>query len=151
MLGVGRKPPSVLDGILLCALPMSSLDNWSHYLGLLQEQIGRFIKSQWRPHHQVNHCIIHGLCRFCASAGILTPTACTVSRSRTREDFPQHKAVNRPPTPSKSRTNPYLPHNIYVQISKWLSDFLQWNTVDVNIWWIFFIKFSEVALRAMLL
>jgi len=27
MLGVGRKPPSVLNGILLRALPMSSLDN----------------------------------------------------------------------------------------------------------------------------
>jgi len=27
LLGVGRKPLSVLNGILLCVLPMSSLDN----------------------------------------------------------------------------------------------------------------------------
>jgi len=39
VLGVGRKPPSVLNGILLCVLPMSSLNNWSQRLDLLQGQI----------------------------------------------------------------------------------------------------------------
>ena len=46
VLGVGRKPPFVLNGILLSTLPLSSLDNWSQHLSLLREQIGRFIKFQ---------------------------------------------------------------------------------------------------------
>jgi len=39
MLGVGRKPPSVLGSILLCALPASGLDNQSRCLGLLRGQM----------------------------------------------------------------------------------------------------------------
>jgi hypothetical protein len=42
-----------------------------------------------RPHHQVNHRIIHELCRFCSSAKTLALPACAGSRFRVREDFPQ--------------------------------------------------------------
>jgi len=83
-----------------------------------------------RPHHQVNHRIIQGLCRFCSSAKTLALPACAGSRFRVREDFPQRPrvTVNRPPTPS--RKSMYLLMVINFILYRPTSDFPDCETFE---------------------
>ncbi len=89
MLGVGRKPPFVLNDILLSVLPTGSLDNCNPKFGLAPGQMTRFNNSPDDLNSKPVSSQYQRLWRFCDSAGTLAPTTCVVSRSRTREDFPQ--------------------------------------------------------------
>ena len=108
MLGVGRKPPSVLRRYSPKRL---TCEQSGQLIPLFRLAPGADWPFQQIPLEtstpNMYHCIIQGLCRFCASAEILTSSACVDPQSRAREDFPQHKAVNRPPTPNESNHTTY--------------------------------------------
>ena len=100
---LGHKPLSVLNGILLCVLPVGSLDNRTYCLDLLHDQIGTFHQIFRRPHHQRESLLYSKAVSFLLLYKDFHPYCLHSYLVQSERGLSSAiSAVSRPPTPSKN-------------------------------------------------
>jgi len=105
MLGLGRKPPFVLNDILLSVLPTGSLDNCNPNFGLAPGQMTRFNNSPDDLNSKPVSSQYQGLWRFCDSARDSRPyhlRSNLIQNEGGLSSATTMGTVSRPPTPNKT-------------------------------------------------